>query len=300
MVNVGYQQPTPRNDSQGSQYAPLNPSTRSWEIPRDHVTIEKIIGKGAFGQVAKATADGLRGIPQKTLVAVKMLKVAAPESDKKDLLSELEVMKTLKPHPHVIKLIGCVTQSEPVLVLIEYVPYGDLLGYLRKSRGLHDTYYKDPDIKSQTTLTSQQLMKFAWQIADGMKYLSSRSGRLPVKWTAYEALMYGTYTTKSDVWSFGVLLYEIFTIGGSPYPRMDCRKIANLLQEGYRMPKPHHVDNELYKIMMSCWLKNPNARPTFLNLKDKLEKMENQHKRLINMDIYDNTQLYANVEDLGA
>jgi len=60
-------------------------------------------------------------------------------------------------------------------VLIEYVPYGDLLGYLRKSRGLNDTYYKDPDIKPQTSLTSQQLMKFAWQIADGMSYLSSKS-----------------------------------------------------------------------------------------------------------------------------
>jgi len=64
--------------------------------------------------------------------------------------------------------------SEPLLVLIEYVPFGDLLGYLRKSRGLNDTYYKDPDIKPKTTLTSQQLMKFAWQIADGMSYLSSR------------------------------------------------------------------------------------------------------------------------------
>ena len=62
---------------------------------------------------------------------------------------------------------------EPLLVLIEYVPFGDLLGYLRKSRGLNDTYYKDPDIKPQTNLTSQQLMKFAWQIADGMSYLSS-------------------------------------------------------------------------------------------------------------------------------
>ncbi|XP_068685583.1 fibroblast growth factor receptor 3-like isoform X2 [Montipora foliosa] len=340
MVNVGNQQPTPQNDLQEGQYTPLNPSTRSWEIPRHHVTIEKIIGQGAFGQVAKATADGLRGMPQKTLVAVKMTKAGAPESDKKDLLSELEVMKTLKPHPHVIKLIGCVTQSEPLLVLIEYVPFGDLLGYLRKSRGLHDTYYKDPDIKPQTSLTSQQLMKFAWQIADGMKYLSSRSiihrdlaarnvlvgeretckvtdfgmardvrqeniyerktkGRLPVKWTAYEALMFGTYTTKSDVWSFGVLLYEIFTIGGSPYPRMDGRKVANLLQEGYRMPKPQHVDNELYKIMISCWLEDSNARPTFLDLKNKLKNMENQHKRLINMDIYDNTQLYANVEDLA-
>ena len=73
MENVGYQQLT-LNNLQGCQYAPLNPSTHSWEIPRHHVTIEKIIGKGAFGQVAKATADGLRGMPQKTLVAVKTLK----------------------------------------------------------------------------------------------------------------------------------------------------------------------------------------------------------------------------------
>ena len=67
---------------------------------------------------------------------------------------------------------------EPLLVLIEYVPYGDLLGYLRKSRGLSDTYYDDPDIKPKTSLTSQQLMKFAWQIADGMTYLSLRKASL--------------------------------------------------------------------------------------------------------------------------
>ena len=63
-------------------------------------------------------------------------------------------------------------------MLIEYVPYGDLLGYLRKSRGLNDTYYKDPDIKPKTSLTSQQLIKFAWQIADGMSYLSLRKASL--------------------------------------------------------------------------------------------------------------------------
>ena len=67
---------------------------------------------------------------------------------------------------------------EPLLVLIEYVQYGDLLGYLRKSRGLNDTYYEDPDIKPKTSLTSQQLMKFAWQIADGMNYLSLRKASL--------------------------------------------------------------------------------------------------------------------------
>ena len=66
-------------------------------------------------------------------------------------------------------------------MLIEYVPYGDLLGYLRKSRGLNDTYYKDPDIKPKTSLTSQQLMKFAWQIADGMNYLSLRKASLRLR-----------------------------------------------------------------------------------------------------------------------
>ena len=66
---------------------------------------------------------------------------------------------------------------EPLLVLIEYVPYGDLLGYLRKSRGLNDTYFKDPDMKPQTNLTAEQLMKFAWQVADGMCYLSSKKVR---------------------------------------------------------------------------------------------------------------------------
>ncbi|CAH3158669.1 unnamed protein product [Pocillopora meandrina] len=322
----------------GADYVPLHPLTRCWEVPRHHVTIEKIIGKGAFGQVAKGTAGGLRGGPETTTVAIKMLKTNATESDKRDLMKELDTMKQLKPHPYVIKLLGCVTESEQLLVLIEYVPFGDLLGYLRKSRGLKDTYYKDPDIKPQTNLTSQQLMKFAWQIADGMSYLSSKSiihrdlaarnvlvgqketckvtdfgmardvqqeniyerktkGRLPVKWTAFEALLYGKYTTKSDVWSYGVLLYEIFTIGGSPYPRMDGRKIANLLQGGYRMPKPQHVDEKLYQIMMKCWKNDPDARPTFTELKNQLKDMETLHKKLIDMKMYDK-QLYVNVEDL--
>ncbi|XP_068686471.1 uncharacterized protein [Montipora foliosa] len=331
---------SPNNSPQNPEYAPLDIRTRSWEVTREDVKVEKIIGKGAFGQVAKGTAKNLPFHSGTKTVAVKMLKANAPASDKRDLKSELELMKTLKPHPHVIKLLGCVTETDPLLVLIEYVPYGDLLGYLRKSRGLNDTYYKDPDIKPQTNLTSQQLMKFAWQISDGMSYLSLRKiihrdlaarnvlvgetetckvtdfgmardvqqeniyerktrGRLPVKWTAYESLLYGKYTTKSDVWSYGVLLYEIFTVGGSPYPRMDGKKIASLLQQGYRMPKPQHVDNDLYQIMMNCWQNEPEARPSFADLTQELKGMENQHKRLLNMHIYDNT-LYAKLEDLNA
>ncbi|XP_015768091.1 PREDICTED: fibroblast growth factor receptor 2-like isoform X5 [Acropora digitifera] len=331
---------TPEIPAPNVEYAPLDMRTRSWEVARDDVKVEKIIGKGAFGQVAKGTAKNLRLKSGATSVAIKMVKANAPESDKRDLKSELELMKRFKPHPHVIKLLGCVTESEPLLVLIEYVPYGDLLGYLRKSRGLNDTYYKDPDIKPKTSLTSQQLMKFAWQIADGMSYLSLKKvihrdlaarnvlvgeketckitdfgmtrdvqeeniyerktkGRLPVKWTAYESLLYGQYTTKSDVWSYGVVLYEISTIGGSPYPRIEGRKIVSLLQQGYRMPKPEHVDNDLYQIMMNCWQSEPEARPSFNHLTQQLKRMENQHKKLIKMHIYDN-RLYANLEDLNA
>ncbi|XP_022805604.1 tyrosine-protein kinase SRK3-like [Stylophora pistillata] len=124
-------------------------------------------------------------------------------------------------------------------------------------------------------------------------YERKTKGRLPVK---YEALLYGKYTTKSDVWSYGVVFYEIFTIGGSPYPRVDGRKMANLLQEGYRMLKPKHVVEKLYQIMMKCWKNDPDVRPTFADLKNQLKDMETQHKRLINMNMYDK-QLYANIED---
>ncbi|XP_022781087.1 tyrosine-protein kinase SRK3-like isoform X1 [Stylophora pistillata] len=304
---------------------PVNEYTSlySWplfrEIPLELVTLEKVVGKGAFGQVAKAKVRGLQGRPTTTLVAVKMLKEHASESDRKDLLSELQLMKELDAHPHVIKLLGCVTRSGPVMVLIEYVPYGDLLGYLRKSRGLNDTYFQDPDIKPKTNLTSKQLMKYAWQVADGMSYLSSipiihrdlaarnvlvgegetckvtdfgmardiqedniyqmrSKGRIPLKWTAFEALLYGKYSTKSDVWSYGVLLYEIVTIGGSPYPEMDGGEILTLLESGYRMPKPQHVDDKLYDIMTNCWKEDPNLRPSFESLRDKLIDMEEQHK----------------------
>ncbi|XP_078379856.1 uncharacterized protein LOC144662795 [Oculina patagonica] len=322
-----------------SDYMPLHPSTRSWEIRREQVNIIKNIGNGAFSQVAKATAKNIHG-NQDVTVAVKMLKDNAPDSDRKDLLSELELMKKLKPHPHVITLMGCVTETDPLLVLIEYVPYGDLLGYLRKSRGLNDTYFNNPDRKPKTNLTSQQLMSFAWQIADGMTYLSSRKiihrdlaarnvlvgegekckvtdfgmarnvyqddiytkesrGRLPVKWTAYEALVYGTYTTQSDVWSYGVLLYEILTIGGSPYPGVNARQIVPKLQEGFRMPKPKHVDSKFYQIMLNCWEQKPSDRPTFPKLKETMKGIERNHKTYINLDEYDNS-LYANMEDLTA
>lgn len=306
----------------------MNPD---WEYPRGKVHIEKYVGKGAFCVVAKALVDDLG------IVAVKIPKVKSTESDKKDLLAEYELMKQLQ-HPNVIRLVGAVTQSDPVMVIFEYVPYGDLLGFLKRSRGLEDQYYNDPDIKPTSSLSSEQLLKFAQEIADGMAYLGTHKiihrdlaarnvlvgeeetckitdfgmardvqqddiyfkrtrGRLPVKWTAIESLLYGICTTQSDVWSYGVVLYEIFTIGGKPYPDIKGHSLPYMLKDGYRMPKPSHLDDEIYALMSECWEKEANDRPTFEFLSSTIGRLQRCHKDLIYMNVYDE-KLYGNVEDL--
>lgn len=321
---------------------PLLPNSdeKDWEIPRDSLVFVKVIGKGAFGQVAKGMAVGLANRKENQLVAIKMLRKNATDENRQDLLAELNTMKKLEPHPNVIQLLGCVTKSDPIMGITEYVPYGDLLGYLRRSRGLQDTYYNDAEIKPQSSLSSKRLFGFAWDIANGMDFLSSKkivhrdlaarnvlvgdgevckitdfglarevfkddlyrrnaTGRVPVKWTAFESLLYGNCTTMGDVWSYGIVMYEIFTIGGTPYPKVDSKDIASLLQEGYRMPKPTHLDTRLYDAMKACWNEKPEERPSFADLREMMKEMGEEEKIYINLEDYD-TKLYQNVDDLDA
>lgn len=246
-------------------------------------------------------------------------------------------MKRLVEHSNVINLLGCVTKTEPYMVLITFVPNGDLLGYLRKSRGEDDKYFNDPDIKPSTDITSKHLISFARDIACGMHFLASNKVvhrdlaarnvlldenlvckvtdfgmardvkytdeiytqtsrvRIPLKWTAIESLMYNKCTTSSDVWSYGIVLFEIFTIGGRPYPRMKAPRVYNLLKEGYRMPKPQHVDDELYSIMLQCWNSNPEERPSFSALKKIMSKMEMKHEVYMNLSLY-SSSLYESMD----
>lgn len=98
-------------------------------------------------------------------------------------------------------------------------------------------------------------------------------GRLPVKWMAPEALFDRIYTHQSDVWSFGVLLWEIFTLGGSPYPGVPVEELFKLLKEGHRMDKPSNCTNELYMMMRDCWHAVPSQRPTFKQLVEDLDRI---------------------------
>ncbi|XP_078355935.1 proto-oncogene tyrosine-protein kinase receptor Ret-like, partial [Oculina patagonica] len=303
------------------------PPTPKWEISRDRLKIKRTIGHGEFGLVKKGCALNVSKLGGWIMVAVKTLKEDANESHRKDLLSELQVMKGLAPHKHVIELLACITKSEPLCVITEFAPYGDLLGFLRKKRGLKDNYY-DIEHLPKRNLTSRQLMKFAWEIADGMAYLSSvkiihrdlaarnillgenltckvtdfgmardihgqdmyqknSGGRLPVKWTAIEALIHGRYTTKSDVWSFGVVLFEIVTIGGCPYPGMDVLELIEKLESGYRMEKPRHLHDEVYAVMRSCWHEDPDKRLSFRQLHKALNKLDKEIQDCINLKKYD-------------
>ncbi|XP_048586044.1 ephrin type-A receptor 4 isoform X3 [Nematostella vectensis] len=262
----------------------------AWEVPPQNLSVINRLGSGNFGHVDKAMAIGIPGFPGQVTVAVKTFKATAQEKDKIDFLTELNLMKSLRPHPHVVCLIGCCTrQADHLAIILEYLPYGDLLGYLRRSRG-HEDWYCSGDLRPPSRLVSKDLVKFAWMIADGMAFLAANkcvhrdlaarnvlvgehntckisdlglardvsqdiytrtsSAPLPFKWMPPESLLYGQSSSASDVWSYGIVLWEIFTIGDSPYPGVKSKGIPRMLREGYRMPKPPHVGDALYSVML--------------------------------------------------
>jgi len=312
-------------------YQTVDDINDDFNLDRDKLALVRLLGTGNFGQVSKAIYGASH-----SEVAVKSLKDNASPKDLQDMLSELDVMKSLQPHPHVVGLIGCCIEKEPLLIVLEYLPYGDLLGYLRKSRGHEDTY-NTGEKRPNSRLTEKDLLSFAWMIADGMSYLARMKvvhrdlaarnvlvgenkvckisdfglargleedvytrrtqARLPVKWMPPESLFHGESTTMSDVWSYGIVMWEVFTIGESPYPGVPSRNVAGLLQTGYRMPRPRHISAELYSIMTECWEEEPQKRPTFGWLCSAVKRLLDDHKTYVNLEVYDDKD-YVNFDVL--
>lgn len=282
-----------------------------WEFPRHRLRIFNIVGEGAFGQVWRAQAIDIDGKKGELTVAVKTLKENASEKEKTDLVQELVVMKNLGSHPNVVRLIGCCTDKEPTLVIMEFVSLGKLQQFLRDSRA--ERHYGNTHGGSRY-LTSRDLTHFAYQVARGMDFLSSKGiihrdlaarnvliteertckvadfgfardvggthvyerksdGRLPIRWMAPESLYDDIFSVKSDIWSFGVLLWEIVTLGSTPYPGLSAGDVMRKVREGHRLEKPEHCRRELYNIMYYCWEAEPSARPDFPECVSMLEKL---------------------------
>ncbi|XP_077468744.1 fibroblast growth factor receptor 2 isoform X9 [Stigmatopora argus] len=124
-------------------------------------------------------------------------------------------------------------------------------------------------------------------------YKKTTNGRLPVKWMAPEALFDRVYTHQSDVWSFGVLMWEIFTLGGSPYPGIPVEELFKLLKEGHRMDKPGNCTNELYMMMKDCWHAISSHRPTFKQLVEDLDRILTLSTNEEYLDLCSPTEQYS-------
>lgn len=253
-----------------------------YEVSRDSLEKKELLGSGNFGEV-------WRGVWNKsTAVAIKTLKVGTMEPLK--FLEEAEIMKKLH-HPKIVVLYAVCSREEPIFIVTELMSHGSLLQCLR-------------DDKQKQFLDWNKLIDIASQVADGMQYVENQGyihrdlaarnvlvtknymikigdfglarddttyeaklgAKFPIKWTAPEAAMYGTFTIKSDVWAYGIFLVELVTYGQVPYPGMTNSEVLSQLERGYRHPQPAVCPSEMYEIMLSCWKKSAEERPTFDHL----------------------------------
>ncbi|KAG8435625.1 hypothetical protein GDO86_013535 [Hymenochirus boettgeri] len=268
------------------------PHDPNWEFPRDKLMLGKPLGEGCFGQVVMAEAPGIdKDRPKESVtVAVKMLKDDATEKDLSDLVSEMEMMKIIGKHKNIINLLGACTQGGSLFVIWNSseeptrMAFKDMVSctyqiargmeYLASQKCIHR------DLAARNVLvTESNVMKIAdfglARDVNNIDYYKKTTNvrSTPVKWMAPEALFTGLHHHQSDVWSFGVLMWEIFTLGGSPYPGIPVEELFKLLKEGQSMDKPANCTNELYMMMRDCWHAMPSHRPTFKQLVEDLDRI---------------------------
>uniref|UniRef100_A0A8B9WSK5 Tyrosine-protein kinase n=1 Tax=Bos mutus grunniens TaxID=30521 RepID=A0A8B9WSK5_BOSMU len=259
----------------------------AWEIPRESLRLEVKLGQGCFGEVWMGTWNGT------TRVAIKTLKpgTMSPEA----FLQEAQVMKKLR-HEKLVQLYAVVSE-EPIYIVTEYMSKGSLLDFLKGETGkylrlpqlvdmaaqiasgmayVERMNYVHRDLRAANILVGESLVcKVAdfglARLIEDNEYTARQGAKFPIKWTAPEAALYGRFTIKSDVWSFGILLTELTTKGRVPYPGMVNREVLDQVERGYRMPCPPECPESLHDLMCQCWRKDPEERPTFEYLQAFLE-----------------------------
>ncbi|ERE85531.1 proto-oncogene tyrosine-protein kinase ROS [Cricetulus griseus] len=277
-------------------------------FPREKLSLRLLLGSGAFGEVYEGTAVDILGVGSGEIkVAVKTLKKGSTDQEKIEFLKEAHLMSKFN-HPNILKQLGVCLLSEPQYIILELMEGGDLLSYLRKARGttfhgplltlvdlvevcvdiskgcvyLEQMHFIHRDLAARNCLvsvkdyTSPRVVKIgdfglAREIYKNDYYRKRGEGLLPVRWMAPENLMDGIFTSQSDVWSFGILVWEILTLGHQPYPAHSNLDVLNYVQEGGRLEPPRNCPDDLWNLMSQCWAQEPDQRPTFRNIQDKLQ-----------------------------
>ncbi|KAM9212903.1 tyrosine-protein kinase ABL2 isoform 4-T4 [Dugong dugon] len=269
----------------------VSPIHDKWEMERTDITMKHKLGGGQYGEVYV-------GIWKKysLTVAVKTLKEDTMEVE--EFLKEAAVMKEIK-HPNLVQLLGVCTLEPPFYIVTEYMPYGNLLDYLRECNReevtavvllymatqissameyLEKKNFIHRDLAARNCLVGENhVVKVAdfglSRLMTGDTYTAHAGAKFPIKWTAPESLAYNTFSIKSDVWAFGVLLWEIATYGMSPYPGIDLSQVYDLLEKGYRMEQPEGCPPKVYELMRACWKWSPADRPSFAETHQAFETM---------------------------
>ncbi|XP_040824772.1 leukocyte tyrosine kinase receptor isoform X2 [Ochotona curzoniae] len=286
-----------------AQSWPLPPGLT--EISPANVTLLRALGHGAFGEVYEGLVIGLPGDSNPLQVAIKTLPELCSRQDELDFLMEALIISKFS-HRNIVRCVGLSLRAAPRLILLELMSGGDMKSFLRHSRphlgqpsplvmqdllqlaqdiaqGCHyleENHFIHRDIAARNCLLSCTGPSRVAKIGDfGMArdiYRASyyrKGGRalLPVKWMPPEAFLEGIFTPKTDSWSFGVLLWEIFSLGYMPYPGRTNQEVLDFVVAGGRMDPPRGCPGPVYRIMTQCWQHQPALRPSFASILERLQ-----------------------------
>eukprot|EP00064_Thunnus_orientalis_P014425 superscaffoldBa00002497_g14469 len=264
----------------------------------------RVLGSGAFGTVFKGLwiPDGEN---VKIPVAIKVLREATSPKANQEILDEAYVMASVD-HPHVCRLLGiCLTSS--VQLVTQLMPYGCLLDYVRHHRDhvgaqwllnwcvqiakgmnyLEERHLVHRDLAARNVLVKTpnhvKITDFglAKLLTANEKEYHADGGKVPIKWMALESILQWTYTHQSDVWSYGVTVWELMTFGSKPYDGIPASEISSVLERGDRLPQPPICTIDVYMIMVKCWMIDPSSRPKFRELIVEFSKMARDPSRYL-------------------
>uniref|UniRef100_A0A7N6FD73 non-specific protein-tyrosine kinase n=1 Tax=Anabas testudineus TaxID=64144 RepID=A0A7N6FD73_ANATE len=268
----------------------LIPSKDHWEVDPQELTLGEELGSGQFGLV-------LEGMWREKKVAVKMTREECMSDDE---FKEEALVMTKLSHSKLVQLYGVCTQHSPMCLVFEFMENGCLSDYLRARKGqlsqdvmlgmcldvsegmayLESSNFIHRDLAARNCLVSHD---HEVKVSDfGMtrfvlddQYTSSQCSKFPVKWSAPEVIRYSKFSSKSDVWSFGVLMWEVYSEGRLPYENRSNAEVVESLNAGLRLLKPRLAPDAVHLLMEWCWKEKPEDRPSFALLVHELASLSN-------------------------